>query len=132
MFWIQLSTFVLVNVLILALIATQIPFGSLRFAAGQHAGAVDGEYTVWHLIADIEAERSAAAPAQPRYREHPPITLEPPAPPEPVQSPQPVQLSQSPQPLTPPPSPPPPPPPQPEFPDHDPDDQPTGRHHLRR
>ncbi|MER7013366.1 hypothetical protein ABT324_18265 [Saccharopolyspora sp. NPDC000359] len=118
MFWIQLSTFVLFNVFILALIATQIPFVGLRFAAGQHAGAGEGEYTVWHLIADIEAERATAAPAQPRYREHPPITLEPPAPPQP------------PQPLTPPP--PTPPPPQPEFPAYDPDDQPTGRHHLRR
>ncbi|MER7014355.1 hypothetical protein ABT324_23265, partial [Saccharopolyspora sp. NPDC000359] len=124
MFWIQLSTFVLFNVLILAMIATQIPFGGLRFAAGQHAGAGDGEYTVWHLIADIEAERTAA-PA-PRCREHPPITLEPPTPaPQPPQS---VPPPQPPQPLTPPP--PTPPPPQPEFPAYDPDDQPTGRHHL--
>ncbi|KAA5833404.1 hypothetical protein F1721_14005 [Saccharopolyspora hirsuta] len=60
MFWVQLSTFVLFNLLILALLATQPPLGGLRFAAGQHAGAGDGEYTVWHLIADIEAERAEA------------------------------------------------------------------------
>ncbi|KAA5833459.1 hypothetical protein F1721_14315 [Saccharopolyspora hirsuta] len=105
MFWIQLSTFVLFNVLLLAMIATQVPFGGLRFAAGQHAGTGDGEYTVWHLIADIENERTTAATPGPRHREHPPI---PPA--------QPAQ---------------PPAPPQPEFPAFDPDDHPTGRHHLR-
>ncbi|MBF6507862.1 hypothetical protein IU422_08900 [Nocardia farcinica] len=103
MFWIQLSTFVLFNVLLLAMIATQVPFGGLRFAAGQHAGTGDGEYTVWHLIADIENERTTTP--GPRHREHPPI---PPA--------QPAQ---------------PPAPPQPEFPAFDPDDHPTGRHHLR-
>ncbi|KAA5836909.1 hypothetical protein F1721_03455 [Saccharopolyspora hirsuta] len=61
MLWIQLSTFVLFNVLLLAMIATQVPFRGLRFAAGQHAGTGDGEYTVWHLIADIENERTTAA-----------------------------------------------------------------------
>lgn len=58
MFWIQLSTFVLFNLLILALLSTQVPLRGLRFAAGQHAGSGDGEYTVWHLIADVEAERA--------------------------------------------------------------------------
>ncbi|MDA3625052.1 hypothetical protein OU415_06380 [Saccharopolyspora sp. WRP15-2] len=89
MFWIQLSTFILFNLLILALLITHIPVPGLRLAAGQHAGTGDGEYTVWHLIADIEAENRA-------------ITPQPPAEP-----------------------------PQPQFSDFDPDDQPTGRHHLR-
>ncbi|MDA3647303.1 hypothetical protein LZ318_35685 [Saccharopolyspora indica] len=109
MFWIQLSTFLLFNVFLIALIATQVPFGGLRFATGQHAGTGDGEYTVWHLIADVEAERhrtTTDSGAHARRREQPPITLEPPA-----------------QPGT---------GPELQFPDIDPDDQPTGRHHLRR
>ncbi|MDA3627895.1 hypothetical protein OU415_20850 [Saccharopolyspora sp. WRP15-2] len=85
MFWIQLSTFVLFNVLILALLVTHVSVPGLRFATGQHSGTGDGEYTVWRLIADIEAENRAISPE----------------------------------------------PPQPQFPDFDPDDQPTGRHHLR-
>ncbi|MER7083515.1 hypothetical protein SAMN02982929_06200 [Saccharopolyspora kobensis] len=108
MFWIQLSTFVLFNVLLVALIATQVPFGGLRFATGQHAGTGDGEYTVWHLIADVEAERhrdAADAGAHARRRERPPIALDPPAQPENG--------------------------PELRFPELDPDDQPTGRHHLR-
>ncbi|RKT83913.1 hypothetical protein SAMN05421805_112112 [Saccharopolyspora antimicrobica] len=105
MFWIQLSTFLLFNVLLIALIATQVPFGGLRFATGQHAGTGDGEYTVWHLIADVEAERHRTTSAHALRREQPPITLEPPAQPETE--------------------------PEPRFPDVDPDDQPTGRHHLR-
>ncbi|MER6991590.1 hypothetical protein ABT337_20165 [Saccharopolyspora hirsuta] len=61
MFWVQLSTFLLFNLLIIAMLATQIPLRSFGFTAGQHAGRGDGEYTVWHLIADVEAERRAAA-----------------------------------------------------------------------
>ncbi|MDA3647228.1 hypothetical protein LZ318_35310 [Saccharopolyspora indica] len=57
MFWVQLSTFVLFNLLILALLVSQAP---VRFAAGQHAGSGAGEYTVWHLIADVEVERAQA------------------------------------------------------------------------
>ncbi|MDA3648593.1 hypothetical protein LZ318_17140 [Saccharopolyspora indica] len=109
MFWIQLSTFLLFNVLLAAMIATQIPFGGLRLATGQHAGTGDGEHTVWHLIADIEAERhhtTTEPGTHARRREQPPITPEPPAQPEPR--------------------------PELQFPDLDPDDQPTGRHHLRR
>ncbi|RKT83623.1 hypothetical protein SAMN05421805_110123 [Saccharopolyspora antimicrobica] len=109
MFWIQLSTFVLFNILLIALITTQLPFGDLRFATGQHAGTGDGEYTVWHLIADIEAERhhnTTDTGTHAHHREQPPITLEPPAQPETG--------------------------PEPHFPELDPDDQPTGRHHLRR
>ncbi|MER5393414.1 hypothetical protein [Saccharopolyspora sp. NPDC002686] len=88
MFWIQLSTFILFNLLILALLLTRIPVPGLRLATGQHAGTGDGEYTVWHLIADIEAENRAIPPQPPAE-------------------------------------------PQPQFPDFDPDGQPTGRHHLR-
>ncbi|MGW1677666.1 hypothetical protein [Saccharopolyspora sp. NPDC002376] len=100
MFWIQLSTFILFNLLILALLITQVPIPTLSVATGQHAGTGDGEYTVWHLIADIEAENSTTDDYF-RRREQPPTTLEPPAQQEP------------------------------EFPDFDPDDHPTGRHHLR-
>ncbi|MDA3648242.1 hypothetical protein LZ318_18090 [Saccharopolyspora indica] len=111
MYWIQLSTFALFSLLILALLATQIqiPFGGLRFTTGQHAGGGEGEYTVWHLIADIEAERhrtTTSAGIHTHRREQPPITPEPPTQPEPR--------------------------PELQFPDLDPDDQPTGRHHLRR
>ncbi|MDA3624985.1 hypothetical protein OU415_06040 [Saccharopolyspora sp. WRP15-2] len=89
MFWIQLSTFILFNLLILALLLTHIPVPGLRFAAGQHAGTGDGEYTVWHLIADVEAERGIE-----RHRVAEPEIA-------------------------------------PQFPVQDPDEQPTGRHHLR-
>ncbi|SDX46316.1 hypothetical protein SAMN05216215_101193 [Saccharopolyspora shandongensis] len=56
MFWIQLSTFILFNLLILAMLTTQIPARMIAFSTGQHAGGGEGAYTVWHLIADIEAE----------------------------------------------------------------------------
>ncbi|MEV5542563.1 hypothetical protein AB0L13_37655, partial [Saccharopolyspora shandongensis] len=55
-FWIQLSTFVLFNLLILAMLTTQIPARAIAFTTGQHARGGEGAYTVWHLIADIEAE----------------------------------------------------------------------------
>ncbi|MFI0468771.1 hypothetical protein ACH347_32245 [Saccharopolyspora sp. 5N102] len=60
MFWIQLSTFVLVNLFILAMLTTRIPLRRLRFASGQHAGGSEREYTVWRLIADVEAENAEA------------------------------------------------------------------------
>ncbi|MEV0703372.1 hypothetical protein AB0I53_36410 [Saccharopolyspora sp. NPDC050389] len=60
MFWIQLSTFVLFNLLILAMLASQLPARAIAFSAGQHAGGGEGAYTVWHLIADIEAETRVA------------------------------------------------------------------------
>ncbi|MDA3649979.1 hypothetical protein LZ318_02655 [Saccharopolyspora indica] len=110
MYWIQLSTFALFSLLILALLATQIqiPFGGLKFATGQHARGGEGEYTVGHLIADIEAEHHRTTTtdtgAHARRREQPPITPELAAQPEPDL----------------------------QFPDIDLDDQPTGRHHLRR
>nr|WP_246330564.1 hypothetical protein [Saccharopolyspora hordei] len=83
-----MSTFVLFDLLILALLTTRLPITGLIFATGRHAGTGNGDHTVWHLIAHVEAERA---------REQPPT---PPAPP-------------------------------PRFPDLDPDDHPTGRHHLR-
>ncbi|TDD42844.1 hypothetical protein E1288_28265 [Saccharopolyspora elongata] len=59
MFWIQLSMFVLFNLLILAMLTTQIPARAIAFTAtGQHAGGGEGDYTVWRLIADIEAENA--------------------------------------------------------------------------
>ncbi|MEU5848000.1 hypothetical protein [Saccharopolyspora shandongensis] len=70
MFWLQLGTFVLFNLLILAMLATQIPMGGLRFATGQHAGGGDGEYTVWHLIADVEAENAEPQVAGRRRVDH--------------------------------------------------------------
>ncbi|MER5391830.1 hypothetical protein [Saccharopolyspora sp. NPDC002686] len=66
MFWIQLSTFILFNLLILALLITQVPIPTLSVATGQHAGTGDGEYTVWHLIADVEAENHAISPEPPQ------------------------------------------------------------------
>ncbi|WP_246868744.1 hypothetical protein [Saccharopolyspora sp. ASAGF58] len=60
MFWIRLSTFVLFNLLILAMLTTQLPTRAIAFSSGQHAGGGDGAYAVWRLIADIEAETRAA------------------------------------------------------------------------
>ncbi|MEV0702479.1 hypothetical protein AB0I53_31800 [Saccharopolyspora sp. NPDC050389] len=71
MFWIQLSTFVLFNLLILALLTTQLPARAIAFTTGQHAGSGEGAYTVWHLIADIEAETHTGE--DPAEKEHPDI-----------------------------------------------------------
>ncbi|MEV6230223.1 hypothetical protein AB0L88_20445 [Saccharopolyspora shandongensis] len=60
MFRLQLSTFVLFNLLILAMLTTRIPLRGLRFAAGQHAGGGERDYTVWRLVADVEAENAEA------------------------------------------------------------------------
>jgi hypothetical protein len=57
-FWIQLSTFGLFNLLILAMLAQRLPVSSIAFASGQHAGGGKGDYSVWRLIADIEAENA--------------------------------------------------------------------------
>ena len=83
MYWIQPATFVLFSLLILALLAGQIPATWLSLASGQHAGAGEGTYSVWQLIADIEAERHserekpripprfpAADPDEPTGRHH--------------------------------------------------------------
>ncbi|MGW3473197.1 hypothetical protein ACWDKQ_33155 [Saccharopolyspora sp. NPDC000995] len=76
MFWIQVSTFVLFNLLILAMLATQLPARAIAFSTGQHVGGGEGAYTVWHLIADIEAETRATAEAPDTRPEHPPIPPE--------------------------------------------------------
>ncbi|WP_190819997.1 hypothetical protein [Saccharopolyspora pogona] len=73
MFWIQLSTFVLFNLLILAMLATQLPARAIAFSTGQHAGGGEGAYTVWHLITDIEAETRVAAEEHRVEQEHPHI-----------------------------------------------------------
>jgi hypothetical protein len=57
MFWLQLSTFALFNVLILAMLASRLPTHWFSLSAAQHAGGGEGACTVWHLIADVEAER---------------------------------------------------------------------------
>ncbi|MGI8309899.1 hypothetical protein [Saccharopolyspora hattusasensis] len=72
MFWIQLSTFVLFNLLILAMLTTQLPARTIAFSTGQHAGGGEGAYTVWHLIADIEAKSRTTDEPDTRH-EHPHI-----------------------------------------------------------
>jgi hypothetical protein len=73
MFWIQLSTFVLFNLLILAMLTSQLPTRTIAFSTGQHAGAGEGAYTVWQLIADIEAETRATAEEPDTRHENPHI-----------------------------------------------------------
>ncbi|MCI2420409.1 hypothetical protein MOQ72_23460 [Saccharopolyspora sp. K220] len=68
MFWLQLSTLVLINLLILALLASQMPMRWSSLAPAQHAGAGEGAYTVWHLIAEIEAEHHAAQHSSVQHR----------------------------------------------------------------
>lgn len=74
MFWLQLSTFVSFNVLILALLASRMPTRWFSLSAAQHAGGGEGAYTVWHLIADVEAERHAERepPRTPAFPAHDP------------------------------------------------------------
>ncbi|MDA3648124.1 hypothetical protein LZ318_21980 [Saccharopolyspora indica] len=83
MFWLHLSALVLINVLIAALIVSSTTVQLPLLSRAQHAGAGEGAYNVWELIAQVEAEREREIPRTPR------------------------------------------------FPEHDPDDEPTGRHHLR-
>ncbi|MGW5643121.1 hypothetical protein ACWEV3_25505 [Saccharopolyspora sp. NPDC003752] len=70
MFWIQFSTFVLFNLLIFAMLAQHLPEWRIGFAAGQHAGGGEGDYTVWNLIADIEAENAEPRGARRRRVDH--------------------------------------------------------------
>ncbi|MBB5154792.1 hypothetical protein [Saccharopolyspora phatthalungensis] len=70
MFWIQLSTFVLFNLLIAALLVSQAPMRSLLLSSAQHAGTGQGTYSVWHLIADIEAENKAKKDVQAQRDTH--------------------------------------------------------------
>ncbi|GAA4889276.1 hypothetical protein [Saccharopolyspora cebuensis] len=67
MFWLHIGTFVLINVLLLALIGTAM---TGRALPAQHAGAGEGGYSVWQLIAAVEAERDCAPP--PRFPCHDP------------------------------------------------------------
>ncbi|MGW3467280.1 hypothetical protein ACWDKQ_02115 [Saccharopolyspora sp. NPDC000995] len=53
MFWLQVATLVLINVIIFGMVFSCLP-------QARHSGSREGDYTVWHLIAEIEAERQAA------------------------------------------------------------------------
>ncbi|TDD49612.1 hypothetical protein [Saccharopolyspora elongata] len=52
MFWLQLATLVLINVLVFGMVFSRLP-------RARHSGG-ESDYTVWHLIAQVEAERQAA------------------------------------------------------------------------
>jgi hypothetical protein len=57
MFWLHLSALVLINLLIVALIASSTTLRFPLFTRVQHGGAGEGAYNVWDLIAQVEAER---------------------------------------------------------------------------
>ncbi|GAA4612520.1 hypothetical protein GCM10023108_09240 [Saccharopolyspora hordei] len=61
MFWLQVSTLVLVNVLI----ASMLLIPPLR---AQHGGAGDGALNVWQLIEEVETERQREAASTGRHR----------------------------------------------------------------
>ncbi|MER6993039.1 hypothetical protein ABT337_27820 [Saccharopolyspora hirsuta] len=61
MFWLQVSTLVLVNVLIASMLLIRPP-------RAQHGGAGDGALNVWQLIEEVEAERQQQAASAGRYR----------------------------------------------------------------
>ncbi|SDW33651.1 hypothetical protein SAMN05216215_1002290 [Saccharopolyspora shandongensis] len=60
MFWLQVSTLVLVNVLIASMLLVRAP-------RAQHAGAGDGALNVWQLIDEVEAERQREAESAGRH-----------------------------------------------------------------
>ncbi|WP_010312700.1 hypothetical protein [Saccharopolyspora spinosa] len=60
MFWLQVGTLVLVNVLIARMLLVRAP-------RAQHAGAGDGALSVWQLIRKIEAERQREVLATGRH-----------------------------------------------------------------
>ncbi|MEV5544258.1 hypothetical protein AB0L13_46455 [Saccharopolyspora shandongensis] len=60
MFWLQVSTLVLVNVLIASMLLVRAP-------RAQHAGAGDGALNVWQLIEEVEAERQREAESTGRH-----------------------------------------------------------------
>lgn len=62
MLWIQLSTLALFNLLLLVLLVSATPVRLRGLSTAQHGGAGAGSYTVWQLIAHIEAERRANEP----------------------------------------------------------------------
>ncbi|MEV0701541.1 hypothetical protein AB0I53_27025 [Saccharopolyspora sp. NPDC050389] len=53
MSWLQLATLLLINVLIFGMVFSRLP-------RARHSGGSEGDYTVWHLIAQVEAERQSA------------------------------------------------------------------------
>ncbi|MDA3649845.1 hypothetical protein LZ318_25125 [Saccharopolyspora indica] len=61
MFWLQVSTLVLVNVLIASMLFIRPPRAA-------HSGAGDGALNVWQLIDEVEAERQRQA--EPTGRHH--------------------------------------------------------------
>ncbi|MDA3630989.1 hypothetical protein OU415_36575 [Saccharopolyspora sp. WRP15-2] len=60
MFWLQVSTLVLVNVLIASMLF-------VRPARAQHGGAGGGALSVWQLIDEVEAERRRQVEATGRH-----------------------------------------------------------------
>ncbi|MGW1677963.1 hypothetical protein [Saccharopolyspora sp. NPDC002376] len=52
MFWLQASTLVLINVFIYAAVFFRLP-------RARHSGGGEGDYTVWQLISQVEAENQA-------------------------------------------------------------------------
>ncbi|MDA3627761.1 hypothetical protein OU415_20150 [Saccharopolyspora sp. WRP15-2] len=61
MFWLQVSTLVLVNVLIASMLF-------IRPARAQHGGAGDGALSVWQLIDEVESERQRQDEGTGRHR----------------------------------------------------------------
>ncbi|WP_190820035.1 hypothetical protein [Saccharopolyspora pogona] len=60
MFWLQVSTLVLVNVLIASMLLVRAP-------RAEHSGAGDGALNVWQLIEEVEAERQREVLATGRH-----------------------------------------------------------------
>ncbi|MER7013039.1 hypothetical protein ABT324_16590 [Saccharopolyspora sp. NPDC000359] len=60
MFWLQVSTLVLVNVLIASMLL-------IRPARAAHSGAGEGSLNVWQLIEQVEAERQRQAVSTGRH-----------------------------------------------------------------
>ncbi|MCI2418910.1 hypothetical protein MOQ72_15815 [Saccharopolyspora sp. K220] len=61
MFWLQVSTLVLVNALIASMLLIRVP-------RAQHTGAGDGALNVWQLIEAVEAERHRETESTGRHR----------------------------------------------------------------
>jgi hypothetical protein len=60
MFWLQVSTLVLVNALIASMLLIRTP-------RAQHGGAGEGALNVWQLIEEVEAERQREAESTGRH-----------------------------------------------------------------
>jgi hypothetical protein len=61
MFWLQVSTLVLINLLIFSMLVIRVP-------RVQHSGSGDGALNVWQLIDQVEAERQREAESTGRHR----------------------------------------------------------------